>query len=169
MVPHRNSTVEEERSSRCTVHRNITSAGQPPAIRRHFFISTQTKACDMFIKQWGSHYCTQEPFCHYANTQLLTHEASEKRGKLPPPLPPFLTRLPEIVHSAGGPVRHFQTVKVVQESFLELQLKCPHWESINWHAGLNRFKVSAVFLRHTTRLQSRLNPYLSITQQQPLL
>lgn len=47
----------------------------------------------------------------------------------PPPLPP-VPPLPEIVPSAGGLVRHFQTVKVVQESFLELQLKNVPAESI---------------------------------------
>lgn len=33
-----------------------------------FFPSAQTKACDMFIKQQGSHYRTQQPPCHNAHT-----------------------------------------------------------------------------------------------------
>lgn len=65
--------------------------------------------------------------CSYLHMRPQKSEAN-----YPLPYPLFLTRLPEIVHSAGGLVRHFQTVKVVQQSFLELQLKCPHWEHINW-------------------------------------
>lgn len=53
----------------------------------------------------------------------------------PPSFPPFPSPphffvcslspppLPEIVHSAGGLVRHFQTVKVVQESFFGITVK----------------------------------------------
>lgn len=84
------STVGKERSSRCTVHRNRHLAAR---LQDSLRPSAQTKACDMFIKQWGSHYCTQEPSCHYANTQLLTHEASEKRGKLFLLLPPIILPL----------------------------------------------------------------------------
>lgn len=44
------------------------SAGYPLAIKHCLFTSAQTKACDMFIKQQGSHYCTQQPPCHNAHT-----------------------------------------------------------------------------------------------------
>lgn len=133
--------MRKERSSR-NRNRHLAARLQD-SLRPSAAVSSfqlRQKACDMFIKQWGSHYCTQEPSCHYANTQLLTHEASEKRGKLFPPTCPHHSPLSLAasflcVQSVTSPTPRDCSLrrwpgaplsdchKVVQESFLELQLK----------------------------------------------
>lgn len=97
-------------------HATRTMSSRYPVVIKHcLFPSAQAEACDMFIKQQGSHYCTQQPRCHNAHTKLVTHAAS---GMLSVALLPSLTHFflynsshplsfPPFDHSAGGIVCHF--------------------------------------------------------------
>lgn len=59
------------RKGKYCVNTNTTctmSIAYPVVIKHCLLPSAQTKACDMFINQQGSHYCTQQPPCHNAHT-----------------------------------------------------------------------------------------------------
>lgn len=132
---HRNFTAEKGRSSRQTAHRNRTSAGRPPAISRIFFFfpfQLRQKLATCSLSD-GDPITTLKSLPVTMLIRSYLHMRPQKsKANCPLPYLLFLTRFPKIVHSPGGLVRHFQTVKVVQERFLELQLKCPRWERINW-------------------------------------
>lgn len=126
-VSYRNFPAVKQRPSRCTTHRNSTCAGQPAAISRRFFISAQKLKLVTCSLSNGDPITALKSLpvtmliCTYLHMMPQKSEANWPRS-----CPLFLARLPEIVRSTGGLVRHFQSVKVVQASFLELQLKCPH-------------------------------------------
>lgn len=111
-VPHRNFTAETERSSRCTAHRNSTSPGQPPAISRCFFLFQLRQKLVTCSLSNGDPITALKSLPVTMLIRSYLHMRPQKsKANCPIPHPLLLARLPKIVHSAGGLVRHFQTVK----------------------------------------------------------
>lgn len=139
------STVGKERSSRCTVHRNrhlaarLQDSLRPSAAVSSFQLRQKLVTCSLSS---GDPITALKSLPVTMLIRSYLHMRPQKSeancsSHFPPSFSPFPSpphffvcslsppTLPEIVHSAGGLVRHFQSVKVVLESFLELQLKFP--------------------------------------------